>query len=268
MTIEEVNHFYKQDKKQYIIKYNQDFQNWCQFQKNTYQYTPEIELSEIDSLIQNITTWYEFKYPDYILILHQEEHPELPYIKVISKELDFEQLKLRLSKSGRQVLNAKYRSNSLLLQEKKTYIGIDIFQEELGTFTISVDEFGMVEKYHLQELKEFLPPQKGSIHLKRILLEFKKNPPQNLDVSEIENCIRRHELDLELRDKIIGLSALSLLYSKKTIPEYGYFRAITLLKEYNNYYQRNLSTEIVEEVIFKKITSKKRILIYGKNRND
>ena len=123
---------------------------------------------------------------------------------------------------------------------------------------IFASELGSVEKHHLSKLEEILPPSKGSTTLGRILEELKNIPFQDLDICELEKCIQRHQIDLELRDKIIVLTSLSIRYSKNTTLEYGDLRAHKCIQEYNEYYNRNLSTEELDILIQKNHLSKKR----------
>lgn len=62
MTIEQANTFYMQDRKKYEIKNNKGFLNRLEKSiKNGYNCF--INKEELQSLIDNITIWYEIKYP-------------------------------------------------------------------------------------------------------------------------------------------------------------------------------------------------------------
>ena len=240
MTIKEYNDFHKQDLKLYKIEKNKEFKNWYYNQIIKHNYQPCIELSEINQLIEDIKRQYEIKYSGCILDLREQQSEELIYIEDISKYLNFEQLNLRLSPNGRKTLKVRYRSNNLLTKDSKTYIGIKIKDKSLGEFFIYADGLGIVKKHQLHELGDILQPFKGSTTLGRILLELEQIKPTNLDYQDLKKCIQRYQIDTILRDKIIYLAALSLLYSKNNSPEYGYIRAYNLIKEYNDHYIRNL----------------------------
>ena len=72
---------------------------------------------------------------------------------------------------------------------------------------------------------------------------------------------------------IITMAGWGLIYSKKTTPEYGYYRAKKLLSDFNSYYLWNLSPESIYLPTLKKDYSphleenKKLILEHEKRKN-
>lgn len=59
------------------------------------------------------------------------------------------------------------------------------------------------------------------------------NENEELDSTELKNCIYNRECDIKLRNKILQLVALKLLYSKNTTPERGYERVKRFINEFN-----------------------------------
>lgn len=48
---------------------------------------------------------------------------------------------------------------------------------------------------------------------------------------------------------LVTLAGWGLLYSKKTNPEYGFFRAEKLFRDFNNYYGWNLKTDMYKSIL-------------------
>lgn len=79
------------------------------------------------------------------------------------------------------------------------------------------------------------------VTLDELLEVFKIREQGEFDYSELERAVIDHDVDLELRRRILQLGALGLLYSKNTIPEYGYERARKFIAEFN---ESGLGTEL------------------------
>ena len=56
--------FYAVDKKEYILENNKEFLNWMKMIIDKDKYSPFLDINELQILINYITYWYEFKYPD------------------------------------------------------------------------------------------------------------------------------------------------------------------------------------------------------------
>lgn len=68
-----------------------------------------------------------------------------------------------------------------------------------------------------------------------------------------------HNCDVELRNKVLQLVALKLLYSRRTIPERGYERAKRFINEFNKKMNLNISTEEIDNVISKDYTNTEKV---------
>ena len=112
MTIETIE-FYIPESLKYLTTNNEEFLDWYMRKKTNDSYKPLLTLKEIDQMVKKITTWYEIKYPDRFLEMNQTQDQALVYLKDISKYLDFEQLKLRLTEKESQTLSAHYRTKSM-----------------------------------------------------------------------------------------------------------------------------------------------------------
>lgn len=59
-----------------------------------------------------------------------------------------------------------------------------------------------------------------------------------------------HKIDLKLREILLQLTSLSIIYSKNTSPERGYLRAKKFIEEFNEYIPNlNLSTNEIDEIM-------------------
>lgn len=69
----------------------------------------------------------------------------------------------------------------------------------------------------------------------------------NMDISELEHLIDFHNYNAILRKELIKLTALQILYSRSTLPSYGYQRAQKFIKEFNEEYQLRIGNRYLEE---------------------
>ena len=92
MTIAEANRFYNQDEHLYELATNKAFLCWLKDRIN-HGYHCYLEIDELQELINNITTWYEMKYPE----------RELEFYEGI-KYMDFQDIK--------KISNGKYKNLS------------------------------------------------------------------------------------------------------------------------------------------------------------
>ena len=83
MTIAEANRFYNQDEHLYELATNKAFLCWLKDRIN-HGYHCYLEIDELQELINNITTWYEMKYPE----------RELEFYEGI-KHMDFQDIKMQ-----------------------------------------------------------------------------------------------------------------------------------------------------------------------------
>ena len=95
---------------------------------------------------------------------------------------------------------------------------------------------------------------KDAINLEELLTIFKAKYSSEFDFKELEKCIYYHEMDKELRKRILELVALKLLYSPNTLPKYGYKRAKRFINEFNQKLNLNLSSEKIDEIMTKNTT--------------
>ena len=271
MTIAQTERFYEQDTKDYEIEKNKDFLNWLKASiKDGYHCFMETE--ELQELINNIVNWYEIKYPERELEYFEgTRHMNFQDIKRISDVMNIRQL-LRLPHNQLCLMECGYRAKGwgqhpIYKNGKEVDWKVQIFmridrknEEEcnplLGKasyFLLHVDHMtGEVSKDY--ELEEYIDNDEN-INLDELLSIFNKKYIDELDFTELKECVYDHNRDMELRHRILQLVALKLLYSRNTIPERGYERAKRFINEFNKELGLTLSAEQIDEIIHRDYTN-------------
>lgn len=271
MTIAEANRFYRQDKKEYIVERNGKILEWIK-EKISMGYQCYITIEEIQDMIYNIVTWYEIKYP-----IRQLESSagcvdiKFTDIKNITDILDFEQLRFRLPHKELLILDCEYRAinnnkvpvggyydeegNLYNIKSWSEYISLNIkcLESNLNdndSFTINANKDGVILNGDLKLFQNYLEDYKALANIKELYEKIVNDNVEGIDYSELKNCIFNREIDLELRDKILSLVALGLLYSTNATPEQGYYRAKKYIEEFNeNLKDINLTTEKIDQIM-------------------
>ena len=268
MTIFEAQNFYKQDLKKYELNKNAEFLNWL---NNLIEngYSCYISVNELQELINNITYWYEIKYPNRELDYYNGmKNLNFNDIKSISNVMNIRQLMYRLSPKQLNLIECDYRSycggSSPIYKDDKLVgfeksIGMQVTKKEKNDnvysgyisyfLVIANAKTGIVEMHY--DLEDYISE---SVHLEDLLTLFNEKYKEELDFKELKQTIYNHKCDLELRKEVLELAALSLLYSKNTNPEYGYERAKRFINEFNKKQNLNLSTIEIDEIMSKDYT--------------
>lgn len=265
MTIAEVKNFYKLDAKKYDIDNNKDFLAWIN-NKIAEGYKSSIHYENIQNLIDKIVNWYEFKYPEREMnYFNSSINPDNADIKKLSDDMNIRQLLLRLSNDQLHLIEGEYRAtgvaeipnyeNNIKVSSKRNiYMRIKEKESEdthgrKPYFLIFADNMtGIVSKDI--EQNEYIDSSKD-ITLEELLSTFNEKYANELEYSELKKCIFNHKCDIELRDKILQLVALKILYSKNTVPQRGYERAKKFIKEFNNELGTHLTTNEIDNIMNK-----------------
>lgn len=271
MTIAQTERFYEQDTKDYEIEKNKDFLNWLKASIRD-GYHCFMETEELQELINNIVNWYEIKYPERELEYSEgTRHMNFQDIKRISDVMNIRQL-LRLPHNQLCLMECEYRAKGwgqhpIYKNGKEVDWKVQIFmridrknEEEcnplLGKasyFLLHADHMtGEVSKDY--ELEEYIDNDEN-INLDELLSIFNKKYIDELDFTELKECVYDHNRDMELRHRILQLVALKLLYSRNTIPERGYERAKRFINEFNKELGLTLSAEQIDEIIHRDYTN-------------
>mgnify|MGYP004455934617 FL=1 len=273
MTIAQARKFYEQDQREYNLEENKEFLSWFKGKiKNDYY--PFIESEELQELINNITYWYEIKYPEREFELDEGiKNLDFKSITPLSKSMNIYQLMYRLSDDQLCLINGEYRSNcggirniynggsKVVDQKAVLYIVIKQINNNYNANGINnnliICAYPNGEVLINDDLKKYV--DKERINLDELLSLFEEKYSHNLDFSVLNADVDDHNCDLELRKRILQLIALKLLYSQNTIPDRGYKRAKKFIDEFNKELNLNLSSEKIDNIINTNIEIEKSV---------
>lgn len=288
MTGVEMENFYEQDKNNYNIKNNKELLK-CLKESINNGYHCFMDINDLQQLIDNITTWYEIKYPERELEFYEgTRYFDFQNILPLSNHMNIEQLLYRLPHDQLVLMECFYRAKSgyhhVCNDNNKRFcinmIGMSIYKKgDLGSCYTSQFLLGAEEttgKVEIDlDLEDYI--NTDSINLEELLELFKSKYRDILDFKELEECIYDHNCDINLRNKILQLVALKLVYSSNTIPERGYIRATRFIDEFNNKLNLKLSKDEIDEIMkkdykdtkleeIKEEKQKRKIMLLKKNK--
>ena len=263
MTIAQARKFYEQDQREYNLEENKEFLSWFK-DKIKNDYYPFIEIEELQELINNITYWYEIKYPEREFEFEEGiKNLDFKSIAPLSKSMNIYQLMYRLSDDQLCLINGEYRSNcggirniynggsKVVDQKAVLYIVIKQINNNYNANGINnnliICAYPNGEVIINDDLKKY--DDKERINLDELLSLFEEKYSQNLDFSVLKADVDDHNCDLELREIILQLIALKLLYSQNTTPGRGYKRAKRFIDEFNKELDLNLCSEKIDNII-------------------
>lgn len=261
----ESENFYKQDKKLYNLKTNEDFKRLYNELLNLINNKEDetYNLYELQNLINKLSVWYEFKYPDLNVSFLDLSSIGMRKFQDLSDKMNYYQMINSFPDYTQDILNCFYRIGCTRVFEicniynkknkiiKKIPI-IRIYINQNGNSSyVSIDSSnGIVYETNINGIK--------INYDNKISLEEFYNMLVRIFPEEIENfskllkVINIHNKELELRKEILKLTALKILYSKDTIATFGYRRAIIFINEMNKeILNLNLSTEEIENIVSK-----------------
>ena len=266
MNIHEFKRFYKQDKKKYIITKNKNVLCWIK-NRCVNGYNPCIDIKNLQSLIDTLTNWYEIKYPDRLLN-ESIDILEINDVVELSKNMSFEQLLYRLSYKQLDFIKCIYRSyncgQTVIRDKNNNYLGMEnniiIYLRKKSVESDDTSE--VINKNHY--IKVVANSNTGKIknisqleyiigdnitNIQQLFILLIENYHDQIDCTGLRNCIKNHNDDIELRNKILQLVLLKLLYSKNTTPQNGYKRALMFIEEFNKNLGINLNSKEIDEII-------------------
>lgn len=110
MTIAQAERFYEQDSKKYEVLKNKELLSWL---KNSVKngYYPFIDIEGLQKLVDDITNWYEIKYPEREMKFYEGiGYFDFENMKSLSKLMNIKQLMYRLPREQLYLLECDYRS--------------------------------------------------------------------------------------------------------------------------------------------------------------
>lgn len=291
MDIEE---FYDSDDRKYELANNREFLRlFYRLKKKGYP-NEYIIIEEFQRLINFIANWYEIKYPNR-LFNSERGINEMRFnnysIKTIN--LDMNDLLYQLSNKQLSILDCNYRgygirmdsitnNNGEIIEKKKSiiicvsektdfkstfkapsmYISVNHETGELNNNYCEFDQFFSNKKAISTEILN-----QNGISLNQLYQYLSQKYGEKYDLSELKKTIYLHEFDKTIRNYLLNLVSLKLLYSENTIPEYGYARAEKFIEEFNDYYLKEknenlyLSNVEIEEIINKYLSHKIKVKV-------
>ena len=226
-----------------------------------------MDLNELQSLINNIALWYEIKYPNYTLELeNSRRNHNFKEVEEIYKYLTFSQFLIRLSLKQSMLMQGRYQSrmgNGILpiyqngrkiREENVVILELTEYENYEKVYVLANADTGGI--YHSASLTKYLGEMHTNIDGLTYLLEteYKKD----VDASDLKKCLFNHKCDIKLRNKIIELAALKLLYSKNTTPKLGFIRANRLIEEMNDELDLQISNKKIGEIMKKDYEKKSK----------
>ena len=275
MTIKEANNFYMQDEMKYEINTNKEFLLWYDSLLKD-GYIPYLKTLDIEEMINKLVTWYEIKYPEKELMINEGIlYSDFKNLDKLSDKMTYEELLYRLSNKESSILNCTYRSRSGGFHyniELKRYIPTNL------VYIKRIDNSDKeIELYYNKKYPIFIEALTGKI-LNISSLKFEEYYNMNIhdlyndlkkdneyDLSEVKKIIKINNYDKLLRNKILELSALKLLYSKNTTPELGYKRARLFIKEFNHELNLNLERSEIDLIMMTDYKEDKQDIKLNKN---
>lgn len=294
MTIKEAENFYREDKKEYILTNKTIINNWIKeiYEKEklrlkevkyseNYGYAVKNMLTNINEtindikklqeLIDFITIWYEIKYSNNFF----ETFNNVSYN--LMKTMTVDELLERLDDEQLDIMLCNYRSggyssipviiNGKTISENSIYMSIDIKKSINGLnqdsyATLNADEKTGLLSLGYTGLEKYINKKytkKGYITLEELYNELEKTD-NGVDYTKIKKIILDKKLREKMRKEILELTALKILYSRNTIPEYGYERAKKIINEMNRKFNINLTTKRIDEIMTKDYKNVKKLV--------
>lgn len=242
MTIKEVDNFYLCDKKEYDIENNKEFISWLNNKINKGYYC-SMTTDNIKEMIDFLVNWYETKYPNrYFDNQNGIYDKTVKDNKSLCDNMDFNALLYRLSSQALYLIKNNYPRYLIIpiLDASKYYMPyIPLF---------IVPETGIIT--NKQELAEcginVNSCDNDNLTLEKLLMIL-KNGNYNLNSNELEQSLESRIFNRELLSKILEFVSIKLLYSKNTIPDYGYLRSKLFINEFNSHIKDiNLDTNKID----------------------
>ena len=242
----------------------------------------EIEdVQELQRIIYCISNWYEIKYPDCEFKFDGDKVVDRHETKTdLCKYMDIYELIRRLE--TKDLITCNYRSdkhgfiptitNNRCIVRHYSDIRVKFKQlhEHMGSeqnvYIRIYNEEGIAhlnnttyENYILRDILSYEHFKKGTITILELYNELIKSD-KCICADDLRDTIIDRELRIIVRKHLLELIALKLLYSKNTIPEYGYERAKRFIKEFNEELNTNLETNLIDEIISKDYNDVKKLI--------
>ena len=254
MTGKEWDNFYLSDPKEYILKNNQKFLEWYK-QKQLEGFSFYLSIDDMQQMIYRIVEFYEFKFHNNMLndmIRYPYKSEKYSNSQNIADLLTIDELKYRLHHDYRKFLDPVYPQFITISRESE-----DVWAS--NKVFLRIEDNGTINKYDLKKLEErnLIYSTYGVKTAEDLYSKCLRSSDSKLDYSNLENVLYRRQIAIELRNKILELIPLAIIYSGG--PEYGYIRAEHFINTFNEEYDLNMTTAKINEIAnrdYSKITLK------------
>lgn len=251
MTGIEIENFYNADSKEYVLSMNEEFKNLLKVLEEKDNYTPIISVLEMQDLMSRIVSFYEFKYPDNMFYQLRCIDSFDKVIADVAKKLDFYQLKYRISHDQCQFLDCNY-GQCLTIKKNKAKLW-----EPSMTF-LNVNSDGTFDKFDLNRLVEdgFVDSVNEDTTIDELYGKLFASSKE-LEYDSITEAVVRHKDSIIVRNEILKLIPLNMIYSDSSLPEYGIVRAKSFIRSFNKEYELDLNLDKVLEIMDKDYSNQK-----------
>lgn len=238
MTIKETENFRLLDNKEYIlVKKRLIGTKW----DRSFSLS---DMKEIQKMINDITSFYEIKYPDQLFnefMYADMNRSEIKKNLEIAKYLDFDQMEYRID--GIKYLLKCFYQTSFHLQKNNTTV---LDQKTL----VAMNQDGTINSLETEILKDsgYLDNDEDIENVFDLINRIKQEG-KDINYSELEQIIKKHNNDIKLRNIVLNAIPLSILYSKNTSPDYGYVRAKHFIKEVNKKYGFDINSDYIDRIM-------------------
>ena len=211
---------------------------------------------DVEDLTNRLVSWYRIKIPNSIFIesngkidINTESANYSNYINMTFGELLQRNKDLNLLKCGYRNMNPANNSGTTFIIKLFTLKGIFNNREDKVCRILADSANGNI----LGIEGDYLLPKKlkenyTNYKVEEIFSLLKKEAIEGLNYDDLKICINDRNKSILTRNKIIDKVCFDLLSKKVDKTEYGYFRAMTFLKDIDNYLGLGLGIDYLDMV--------------------
>lgn len=226
-----INLFEEENGKNYEIRQNREFLKWL---LPSIESGNKVDIDVCERLTDSTKAWYEFKYPA------NEDTSEYLTSSQFLMSLDEEEYNIMNCKYGKETTDCHYvYKDGIRHKRVLSELTLKTVDEKKSYFVRFERESGKVVNSNF--------PHIVGLNLEDVLYILKKYHKNDIDYSIVSKTISKYYFDIELRHRLMQLSALKIFYSAKT-PEIGYERANKFLDEFSEDFGFLLSYDEIDNI--------------------
>lgn len=243
MTGIEYQIFENSDERKYILKENKEFLKIYDKIISDGVYIP-LTLNQMQEMMNQIIVFFEFKYPKQMFedstmrnYNYELMARRLGKVKDLAEKLDINQLKYRLHHDMVQFLKCSYGTHCRIEKDVSNL-------SELSFCMFRIQFNGTINPYDKDDLQHFVK-MKDICDVEQLYGMLESNV-SNIDYSDLTEIIKRHKAKTTLRNQVLQLIPLQMIYRD---PIYGYYRAKSYIRMFNKKYNLELNLDEAEEIL-------------------